>query len=208
MNQSPVTIVILISTVLTSLAAFQSPAFMSQCLMSPWMIRTRKEYYRFFLSGLVHVDFIHLAVNMFVFWQFGRIVELYFHLLFQKWAALAFIALYILGIIVADIPSYFKHRNNPGFAAIGASGAVSAILFSFCLMNPLAKISLYGVFPMPAVVWGLAYLLYSAWMSRRGGDRVNHDAHLYGALFGVVFTAALHPDFVLHFIDNLGFSSR
>ena len=115
-----------------------------------------------------------------------------------------FVALYLLGIIISDIPTYIKHRNHAYYNALGASGGVSSILFSFILFDPAQKLYLYGIIGLPGVVWAVLYVLYSAYMGKRQGDNINHDAHLYGGLFGVAFTILIFPKVIPHFIEQLG----
>jgi len=111
--------------------------------------------------------------------------------------------LYIGGIILSDVPTYVRHQNNPGFNSLGASGAVSAVLFSYLFINPLQKIYAFMFFPMPGIIWGALYMAYSYYMSKRGGDHINHDAHLYGAIFGIIFTLAMKPELALRFYNNI-----
>ena len=111
--------------------------------------------------------------------------------------------LYLLGIAVSDIPTYLKNRANINYSAIGASGGVSAVLFSSILINPVMDICLYFIICLPGFVLGAMYLFYSLYMGNRVGDNINHDAHMYGALFGMVFSSVLRPTFLLEFVDQL-----
>jgi membrane associated rhomboid family serine protease len=117
----------------------------------------------------------------------------------QKWY---YLALYIGALIVSNIPTYLKHRNDYNYRSLGASGAVSAVLFAFILLYPWQRIVVL-VFPVPAIVYGVLFLVYSAYMSRKGGDNVNHDAHFYGALFGILFTIAVSPNVAGEFWNKL-----
>jgi membrane associated rhomboid family serine protease len=165
-------------------------------LFSPYAIHKNGEWHRFITGGFIHADYMHLAVNMYVLYIFGEILEMYMlPIFFGKLSKLVFVALYVLGIIVSDIPSYFKHRNNSSFLALGASGAVSSIVFASILLNPWEGgigLLFIPVF-LPPVVFGGLYLLYSYIMSRRGRDHINHDAHFYGALFGLIFPGLIKP---------------
>lgn len=114
-----------------------------------------------------------------------------------------YIALYILGIIISDVPTYLKHKDHAYYNALGASGGVASVLFSFILFDPTRKLYLYGILGLPGIVWAGLYILYSAYMGKRGGDNINHDAHLYGGLFGIVFTIIIYPKVLLHFIEQL-----
>ena len=110
-----------------------------------------------------------------------------------------YIVLYITTIIVADVSTYVKHQDNYGFSSIGASGAVSGILFIYILMMPWNTLYLWGIIPIPALVVGLGYLWYSHHAAGQAGSRIDHDAHFYGAVYGIVFTLILKPDMALHF---------
>jgi len=167
------------------------------------MITERKQWYRFVTSGFIHADWIHLIINMIVLWSFGNVVERYFNAIFEERGFFNYLMLYLGGLIISITPSFKKHMHNPGYNALGASGAVSAVLFSAILFQPMAKIYLYGLIGLPGILVGVAYLVYSYYMDKKGGDNVNHDAHLWGAIFGVVFTIALKPSITLHFLDQL-----
>ena len=101
------------------------------------------------------------------------------------------------------IPTYSKQKNNPGYHALGASGAVSAVVFSFILFNPLQRLCFYGILCLPGIIFGILYLVYCYYMGRKGGDRINHDAHLWGALYGFFFTIILKPSLIVSFFDQL-----
>jgi membrane associated rhomboid family serine protease len=139
---------------------------------------------------------------MFVFYSFGNAVIQYYQMTFEAKGLYYFCILYFGAIIFSDLPSYIKHQNNPSFNSLGASGAVSAVLFAYIFFNPFGEI-LVMFFPMPAIVWGVGYMVYSVYMGKRGGDNINHDAHLYGAIFGVVFTLAMKPELALRFYHNI-----
>jgi membrane associated rhomboid family serine protease len=117
----------------------------------------------------------------------------------QKWY---YLALYIGALIVSNIPTYLKHRNDYNYRSLGASGAVSAVLFAFILLSPWERIYVI-VFPIPAIIYGGLFLFYSAYMSKKGGDNVNHDAHFYGALFGILFTISVRPGVLDIFLNEL-----
>jgi membrane associated rhomboid family serine protease len=186
--------ILLILTLSASVLAFRNPDIGLKWRFSPWMIREKKEYYRFFSYALIHADWMHLGVNLFVLFSFGRAVEHLFAWHFPGKALFYYGILYVGGILFASLPSYGKHKDNPYYAAIGASGAVSAVVFSSIIMRPMAGIMLFPIpFEFPAVVFGVLYLIYSAYMAKRGQDNIGHDAHFWGAVFGIVFTLALKP---------------
>ncbi|WP_298734993.1 rhomboid family intramembrane serine protease [uncultured Chitinophaga sp.] len=185
--------------------SFNRPGEIDKLSMWPYMVKEHKQYYRFITAGLVHADYMHLGFNMLTMWFFGKYIELIFQDLFG--GKLYFLLFYVLALIVSDIPSYFRHRNNYGYRSIGASGAVSAVVFAFILFQPWAKIVVF-VIPMPAIIYGVLFLGYSVYMSRRGGDGINHDAHFWGAVFGVVFPLAIRPELAGYFIQQISSLGR
>ncbi len=172
-------------------------------MMHPYQVYQSGEYYRFITSGFIHSNYGHLAFNMITFYFFGRYVEQAFGYYFGALGSYYFLALYILGIIVADIPTYWKNRTNVNYSAIGASGGVSAVLFASILINPVMEICLYFFICLPGFVLGSGYLVYSLYWGKNMSDNINHDAHLYGALFGMVFTGILRPTLFGEFLQQL-----
>jgi membrane associated rhomboid family serine protease len=196
-----ISIAIIIITCLISITSFNHQKRMDDLSMWPYMVKEKKQLYRFITSGFVHGDFLHLAFNMFTLFFFGSAIESVFLIIFQS--KIWFLAFYFLALIASDIPTYFKHRNNYGYRTIGASGAVSAVVFAFILFQPWAKIYVF-FFPVPAILYGVLYLGYTAYMSRRGeGSGINHDAHLLGAIFGILFILVSKPEIGPYFIDQL-----
>jgi membrane associated rhomboid family serine protease len=196
-------IIIIAITVIVSFLAFQNRELMYRLMMRPYDVAHNKQYYRLLTSGVIHIDWMHLFVNMFVFYSFGRGLLMYYNISFDEKALYYFICLYIGGIIFSDLPSLLKHKNNPNFNSLGASGAVSAVLFAYIFFNPLGPVYIFAMLPLPGILWGVLYMVYSIYMSKRGGDNVNHDAHLFGALFGVLFTFAMKPELAVRFIENI-----
>lgn len=192
LETAPVTLVIVVITVLISYRAFNNRELLSQLLFHPNSIAQnfQENAHRFITSGFVHRDWIHLIFNMFVLYEFGRLVESSYSSSFGNMGRTLYLLMYLAGIVVGSLPSYLRNQNNPGYAALGASGAVSGVVLAFILFKPLQplRIIFFPFFGIPAVVLGILYLAYSSYMSRRGGDGVAHDAHLYGALFGFLFT--------------------
>jgi membrane associated rhomboid family serine protease len=165
------------------------------------MIRSRREWHRFFTHAFVHADWIHLFFNMYVLYTFGRFLEMNFAEYFGPRGTLYYILLYVFAIIMSSIPSYEKHKNDHWYHAVGASGAVSAVVFSGILFNPTMKMGIIFLpIAMPAFIFGLLYLGYSYYMTHRGGDNIGHDAHFFGALFGIMFTIILDRDIGKNFI--------
>ncbi len=197
------TLVLIIITIGTSIYAWNNSAVFLKFMMHPYQIHQSGQYYRFITSGLIHSNYGHLAFNMITFYFFGVFVEQAFKLYLGEWGGYMFVAMYVIGIVVSDIPSYLKHRTNVNYSTIGASGGVSAVLFSSILTNPVMDICLYFFICLPGFVLGALYLFYSVYMGDRMSDRINHDAHLYGALFGMAFSALLRPALLGNFIEQI-----
>ena len=173
------------------------------------MVIHHKEWYRMFSSALLHADLSHLIVNMLILLFFGYAVEERYEMLFGGLGDLFYAALYIISIPVSKIKTLLEHRDDPGYNALGASGAASAVLFAFILFQPLASLQLYFLIPIPAVIFGVAYLWYSSYMAKRKMDNIGHDVHFYGAIFGFVYTILLKPELALLFIEIVSnFSSN
>ena len=196
-----ITLSIIIITSIISLAGFRNGKIVDSLIFWPPAINKKYQYYRFVTCGLIHADYMHLIFNMVTLYFFGTIMEVYYQgeLGLQK---NYYLALYICSLIASNIPTYLKHRNDYNYRSLGASGAVSAVLFAFILLRPWQRIFVL-FFPVPAIIYGALFLFYSAYMSRRGGGNVNHDAHFYGALFGILFTIAIRPDVINTFMNEL-----
>lgn len=163
----------------------------------------RSQWYRLFTHGLVHADFPHLILNMFVLYSFGTLLEEYdFRALFGSQAPFVFGLLYVTALPASTLYSYYKHKHNYAYNAVGASGAVSAIVFSSILISPLNTL-LVMVIPMKAFIFGALYLAYSWYMGKKAADNVGHDAHFWGAVYGIVFTAVLKPVLLMNFIYQI-----
>jgi membrane associated rhomboid family serine protease len=200
MPLAPVTLVILALTCLSSFAAFSNPRLLERFVLWPPAITRQHQYDRLLTCGLVHADFGHLLFNMFTFLSFGVAMERIFF--GPRIGALGYALFYAGGIVVSAVPSYLRHRNDANYRSLGASGAVSAVLFAYILIRPWSMILVFVV-PVPAIVFALVYLGYTIYMDRMQTDRINHSAHLWGAIYGIVFTIALEPGVVLHFLDEL-----
>jgi membrane associated rhomboid family serine protease len=202
------TLIIVIVTVVFSYFGFQKPELMSRYDYSPYRIAHRKEYYRLFTHAFLHADWIHLLVNMLVFFSFGRYVEETFNHMaksgYIRSGEFCFILLYGSSIIISSISTLIKKRNDPYYIAVGASGAVSAILFTSIFFSPLEKVYLYGILPLPGIVFGVLYLAYSSYMGKKSKDNINHDAHFWGAVFGLIFPVIINPSLLSGFLSQIG----
>ena len=196
-----ITTIIIVLTSIISFLAFNNPRLMNALIFWPPAVSMRHQYYRFVTCGFIHADIMHLAFNMFTLYFFGKALELYYmgDLGLQHFY---YPVLYFTALIVANIPSYLKHQDDYNYRSLGASGAVCAVLFAFILLRPWQQIIVL-VFPVPAIVYGGLFLVYSVYMSRKGGGNVNHDAHFYGALFGILFTIAIRPEVMDIFWNEL-----
>lgn len=204
MNESiSITSVIIGITVIISWAAFSKPQLMSQFIMNPYLTSTRNQYYRFISSGFLHGDFSHLLWNMLSLYFFGSVVETYFDFIFGDAGVYYFVGFYILAIVVSDIPSFFKHRHHPAYSSLGASGGVSAVIFASIIFQPVQPICIYFVFCIPGFILGIAYLIWSYHKGKAANDNINHEAHLYGAVFGVIFCLVMYPSSFIYFIEQL-----
>lgn len=198
-----ITYIIIGVTTLVSLYAFQAPAFLSAAMMNPYAVHHKQQYYRLVTSGFIHKDHMHLLWNMFSLYFFGTAIEREFNALFGNAGGLYFIALYLLAIVVSDVSTLFKHRENPGYNSLGASGGVSAVIFAFIIFEPLADICIYIALCMPGFILGALYILFSWYQGRKSNDNINHDAHLYGALFGFIFCVIVAPSSIGNFFEQI-----
>lgn len=198
-----ITYIIIGITALTSFYAFNRPDIMARYMMNPYLVRTRGQYYRFISSGFIHGNMAHLFLNLFSFYFFGGVVEQIFGALYGPSGSAYYVAFYLLSIVAADIPSYLKHMDKPHYNSLGASGGVSALIFVSIVFMPLQDICIYFAFCLPGFILGAGYLIYSYFKGRNSDDHINHDAHLYGALFGLLYCAVMVPRSIPHFFDQV-----
>lgn len=199
---------ILLSTIILSVAALGSKQVMGKMIFNPHIIHEQREWWRFITSGFIHADAVHLFINMFVFYSFGQATNDYYTNVFGDRGDYYFLLLYFGGMIIASISSYKKNYENPEYNALGASGAVSAVVFAFILFEPLRNLYIFGIIPIPGILFGGLYLLYSYYEAKRAEGYINHEAHFWGAVFGFVFTLVLKPDLINGFIDSITFYFR
>lgn len=194
-----VTLILIGITSLVSWLAFQNVKLLDALILWPPAVHKQKQWYRLLSYGFVHANFQHLLFNMITLYFFGRIIE---GVITDKIGAVGYILFYLGGVLASILPSYGEHRDDVAYRSLGASGAVSAVLFAFILFQPWALIYVF-FFPVPAIVYAVLYTGYTLWANRRGGDGVNHSAHLWGAAYGVAFVVVLRPEVMRLFLDRL-----
>ena len=196
-----VTYLILGITVVVSFFCFGRRELVNRFSFNSYAILKRNEWVRLITHGFVHADMTHLFVNMFTFWSFGTYMEsLFAGIGLGQWG---FIGLYFGGMIFSSLFDLVKYRDNVHYQSIGASGAVSAVLFSSILFDPWGIILLFAVIPVPGILFGVLYLLYCQYMAKHSSDNINHNAHFYGAVYGLIFPLLLQPSLISLFINHL-----
>lgn len=200
---TPVASIIFAITVATSVYAFSNPHIYARMMLNPYsMHRDKSKWYTVFTSGIIHADWMHLIFNMLTFFYFGFALESIFVQASGEIGHLYFALLYLVSLVLSDIPTILQQKNNPSYFSLGASGAISAVLFSFILFYPKAELRIFFAIPMPAYIFAGLYIVYCIWASKNSRDRINHDAHLFGALSGLVITILLYNWIIGHFIDQ------
>jgi Uncharacterized membrane protein (homolog of Drosophila rhomboid) len=193
------TLIILAITFALSAITFNNENLYQKLIMWPKRMDSPTEYYRLLTSGFIHADWPHLIFNMITLYFFGQNVEYIFSAFSSP---MMYVVMYLLGIIVSSLPSFIKHRNDGYYRSLGASGGVASVLFASIYFMPWSIIRFWFI-PIPGIIAGVGYLIYSAYMSRRGGDNINHNAHFWGAIFGFVFAAVIEPTHGLYFFQQL-----
>ena len=195
LNNTPVASIIFIFTLITSIYAFNDNQLYGKFMFHPYTVSRGKKIYTFITSGLIHADWMHLIFNMFTFYFFAFKLET----MIGSWQ---FGLLYFLGLVLSDIPTLVKHKDSFWYNSLGASGAISAVLFSYILFDPTTLLLVMFI-PMPAVVFAILYLVYSWYMAKKGNDNIGHDAHFFGALTGLIFTVIAVPGIIPNFLHQI-----
>ena len=198
-----ITIILILLIVLTSAFAFTQKDIMAQLQFNAYQIVHRHQYYRILTHAFIHANWEHLIVNMIVLFSFGTLVERYFQMYFGTVGTTYYLILFFGSVIFSSLLSLYKQRNNPYYNAIGASGAVSAILFTAIFFQPWEPIYFFGILPIPGIIFGGLYLYYSYYMSTKKSDNIGHDAHFLGAVFGFLYPVILQPSLFMDFIKVL-----
>jgi len=182
------TISIILLTSLISFTAFSNQKVLDDLIFYPPAITNRNQWYRFITSGLIHADIMHLVFNMYSFYLFGDLVEKTFVQIFGESGKVIYIVLYVVSLIVCLLPTYFNNQNNYHYRSLGASGAVSAVIFAGIFLYPTMGMGIFPIpFHIPGFVFGPLYLILSAYLAKKGHGNINHSAHIWGALFGIIF---------------------
>ena len=195
--EAPVASFIFVITIVISLMAFSNENLLSNLILHPYSVSRGKRVYTVLTSGLIHNDWMHLIFNMFSYFFFAFQLEV----IIGHWQ---FGLLYIVGLILSDLPTVYKHKDNYGYYSLGASGAVSAVIFSFILYYPMSMMMIMPLpFHIPAIIYGVLYLVYCNYASKHARDNVNHDAHFFGAITGLFITIVLNYHVINTFLQQL-----
>lgn len=196
-TETPVASLIFLFTIITSIYAFSNPDLYGKFMLNPYNVSRRHRVYTLITSGLIHADWMHLIFNMMTFFFFAFQLEAII-------GSVNFGILYFVSLIASDIPSVVKHKDDIWYNSLGASGAISAVLFSYILFVPFSSMIIFPIpIPIWAIVFGPLYLVYCVYASRQGRDHINHDAHFFGALAGLILTVLLVPGVIPHFIEQI-----
>lgn len=187
-----ISLIIVIITCLVSIGGFNNEKIINDLIFHPPSISSRNQYYRFITHGLIHADFIHLAFNMLALYSFGEVLEQLFNYecIFGSMGKAFFLLLYIGGLIVASIPDYIRYKDNYQFRSLGASGAVCGVVFATVVLVPKSGVG-FAFIPgvtIPGYLFAVLYLAYCIYMDKRDQSKINHSAHLWGSVYGLVFT--------------------
>jgi len=182
------TIILILITVAISIGGFNNETIINKLILWPRYMDSPKEYYRLLTSGFIHADWNHLIFNMFTLYFCGRSIEDFISI------GLQLPVLYLTGIIIASLPSFLKNRNNSYYRSLGASGGVASILFFIIYFSPWSRIEIMFIpIGIPSILFGVLYLVYEAYMAKRGAGNVNHDAHFWGSVYGLFFAFMIDP---------------
>ncbi len=196
------TIILLVIGVI-SFSAFSNSTIFYRLQLNSWEVIHRKQYYRVVTHAFLHADWAHLLINLFVLYSFGNATTFYFNYYLGGFSDVRFLIFFLTAIPISSLYSVIKYRNNPNYSAVGASGAVSAVVFASIFFEPYSPILLFAIIPIPGIVFGAVYLGYSAYMSRKQVDNIGHDAHLWGAIYGLLFPVITRPELINLFFKKL-----
>jgi len=198
-----ITLILIAITVITSIYGWNNPSVQQKWMFNPFTVHNAKQYYRFLSSGFIHSNTVHLLFNMIALFFFGSVIERIYTDIFGFMGIFLYLITYLAGIIVSNIKTFIKYKDSSYYNSLGASGGVASILFASILYRPTSSICLYFALCIPAFILGALYLIYTYYSTRGRSDNINHDAHLYGSLFGIVFTILLRPVVIIEFIERI-----
>ena len=198
-----INILLIISIALISFYGFSNSVLFSKFLFKPYIISKNNEWFRFISSAWLHADYMHLFVNLFVLFSFGNYLEYHLSSHFENSSSILFLGLFLGSTIIAHIPGYIKYKSIYSYQAVGASGGVSGVLFAYILINPLSMLELYLFIPIPAILFGVLYIWYSYYMSKKNIDNIGHEAHIFGAIGGIAIITLIKPDILISFFNQL-----
>lgn len=200
-----ITYTFLVLMIAFSLYCFYDRRAMYKYLFHPYSINHNREHYRFLTHAFIHGDYIHLTFNCLALYSFGLTLEDYFfpQLFGEKLGKLYYIVLFTGGIYAASLTEYYRNKNNPDYSSLGASGAISSVLFCFIVLSPLSQISFF-FFPMPGWIAGVLLLGVSYYLIQRKrntsySDNISHESHFWGAMFGILFILVVKPVLAKYF---------
>ncbi len=198
-----ITLALILITAVTSINAWQNESMRQKWMFRPFAINHLGQYYRFLSSGFIHSDFMHMLFNLIALYFFGGVLERIYLNQFGYFGGILYVITYLAGIVVSNIRTYFKYKELSHYNSLGASGGVASVLFAAIIYRPTSSICLYFALCLPAFIIGALYITYSYYSSRKTSDSINHDAHLFGSLFGIGFTILLRPAVVLEFYERI-----
>ncbi len=201
------TLAIIGITCLISYGAFNNRELLYRLIHNPYTTKHQKEYHRLLTSGFIHGSWMHLGVNMFVLWSFGSLLESYFVATSVTGVGiLTYLLFYLIALVVSSLPSQIRYNEAPHYNSLGASGAVSAVIFATIILEPIQGGIMFIFLPffsIPPIIFGVLYLLYESYAARKGGGNINHAAHLWGAIFGAVGMIILRPSLLPRFFNEI-----
>lgn len=208
-----ITYSIIAFTVITSIISFppnvqgfdsiRKPEWFEKFKFNAYAVIKYKQFYRLLSYGFLHADYTHLIFNMITFYYFGKVIEVYFNAIFIGYGGTIFLLYYLSALVISSFPDLIKHRNNINYNAIGASGAVSSIVYSFILLAPTRTLQLFFAIPFKAWIFGGLYLIFSAFMAKKQIDNIGHNAHFWGAIYGFVFPIIFKPILIIYFFEQI-----
>ncbi len=197
------TLILIVVTVAASMYGWNNPNIQKKWMFNPFTVHNAGQYYRFLSSGFIHSNSMHLLFNMIALFFFGGVIERIYMNTFGPKGIIYYLITYLAGIVVSNIKTYLKYKDSGYYNSLGASGGVASILFASILYRPTSSICLYFAICIPAFILGAIYLIYTYYSGKKVSDNINHDAHLFGSLFGIVFTIILRPAVLVEFIERI-----